>query len=353
MLPERVPGVERSNSGPLVDPFGRVHTYLRVSVTDRCNYRCAYCMPAAGLDWMKRDDLLTYEEIARIVAALARCGINRVRLTGGEPTVRKGLPDLVARLAEIDGITDIAMTTNGHLFAKDAAAFARAGLRRVNVSIDSLDAGQFRALTRGGDLARVLDSVRAARDHGLTPVKINAVIIGNENEDQVDALVDHFAQDAATTQVRFIEYMPFSAVAGDGSAAATEGRPWKHVAASRLRERLAKRWTLEPLEVSQGSGPAKHWRLAESGLVVGFISPITEHFCEACNRLRLQADGHLRTCLSREAAPSLRDLLRAGITDEALEQQLRERVWGKVAGHEAHELGTGLAFDGAMTAIGG
>lgn len=349
MLPERVPGLERPAAGPLLDPFGRVHTYLRVSVTDRCNYRCAYCMPAAGLDWMARQDLLTYEEITRIVAALARCGIHRVRLTGGEPTVRKGLPELVARLAAIEGITDIAMTTNGHLFAKDAATFARAGLRRVNVSIDSLYPDQFTRLTRGGDLARVLDSVAAARDQGLVPVKINAVIIGNENEDQVDALVDHFAPDAATTQVRFIEYMPFSAL----SDAVAQGHAWKHVAAVRLRERLAKRWTLEPVAEAQGSGPAKHWRLAESGLIVGFISPITEHFCEACNRLRLQADGQLRTCLSREAAPSLRELLRAGITDEALEQQLRERVWGKVAGHEAHELGAGLAFDGAMTAIGG
>jgi cyclic pyranopterin phosphate synthase len=342
MLPEPVQGLEKPESGPLLDRFGRAHTYVRVSVTDRCNYRCTYCMPAEGLDWLPRANLLTFEEITRIVSVLARCGVERVRLTGGEPTVRRDLERLVASLAAIPGIRDLSMTTNGHLFAQKARAFAEAGLNRVNISLDSLDAEQFKRITRGGDLKRVLDAIDAARDAGLTPVKINAVIVGGENEDQVEALVERFAPHAATTQVRFIEYMPF-----DGND------PTKHhVPAAQIRARLSRTHELQPLEARLGGGPAAHWRVKDSGLVVGFISPITEHFCQACNRLRLQADGHLRTCLSRDPAPSLRDLLRAGMTDDQLEKDLRDRLWAKVAGHEAH-LDDFKPFEGVMTGIGG
>ena len=340
MLPEPVSGLEKPVSGALVDRFGRRHTYLRVSVTDRCNYRCTYCMPAEGLDWMPKEHLLSFEEITRIVRVMARCGIERVRLTGGEPTVRRGLPDLVAQLAAIEGLTDLSMTTNGHLFASKAVAFADAGLRRVNISLDSLDADQFRRMTRGGDLGRVLAAIEAARTAGLSPIKVNAVIVGGENEDQLFRLVGHFAPYAADTSVRFIEYMPFD-----------RAHLHQHVPARILRDRLAARYELEPLAADPRGGPATPWRLP-SGLVVGFISPITEHFCQACNRLRLQADGHLRTCLSREPSPSLRDILRDGASDTELEAEIRERLWGKVAGHEAH-LDDPKSFEGAMTSIGG
>lgn len=348
MLPEPVAGLEPRADGPLLDRFGRAHTYVRVSVTDRCNYRCTYCMPAAGLDWMPRASLLSFEEIARIVTVLARCGVERVRLTGGEPTVRKGIDDLIAMLAAIPGIRDLSMTTNGHLFAERSADFARAGLKRVNISIDSLDPEQFARITRGGDVHRVLAAISAAEDAGLSPIKLNIVVIGDENEDQIDAMIDRFADRPYV--LRFIEYMPFADSADEGVGPG--GKRWRHVPARVLRERIDAKYGLDPLDERLGGGPATYGTLRGTGLVVGFISPITEHFCERCNRLRLQADGHLRTCLSRDAQPSLRDLLRGGMTDDGLEQALRERLWAKVAGHEAHVLG-GHAFEGAMTSVGG
>ena len=333
-LPVAVPGQEQPTSGPLVDRYARQHTYLRVSVTDRCNYRCTYCMPAEGLDWMPRADLLSFEEITRIVSVLVSMGVRRVRLTGGEPLVRSGIEASLAAL----GLEDLAMTTNAHLLASRAQALADAGLRRVNVSMDAVDPAVFRQITRGGDVSRVLEGIDAALGAGLAPLKINAVVVKGVNEAQVPAMVEHFASYGDAVEVRFIEYMPFVGV--DGLK--------RHVPASVMREQLP---AMEPLGRGPG-GPAVRYRLA-SGQVVGFISPMTEHFCEACNRLRLQADGHLRTCLSREAAPSLRDVLRHGATDAQLEATLRERVWGKVAGHEAH-LGQGFrAFEGVMTSVGG
>ena len=342
-LPPRVEGAERQSTGPLLDPYGRKHTYLRLSVTDRCNYRCTYCMPAEGLKWMPREHLLTFEESARIVRVLAGMGVRKVRLTGGEPTVRAGIESLVAQIAAVEGIEDIAMTTNGHLFAKRAQVLADAGLQRINVSIDSVDPDQFRALTRGGDLTRVLEAIRVAREVGLGPVKLNCVVIRGTNGEQVVEMVRAFA-DWPDVVVRFIEFMPFSAVE----------RERQHLPVAEMRERLGEHFTLEALGRPRGGGPAVEWQLKETGQRVGFISPITEHFCEACDRIRLQADGHLRTCLSREAAPSLRDLLREGMTDERLAEVLRERVWAKVAGHEAHLAdGDFRAFDGAMTSVGG
>ncbi|MCO4744585.1 MAG: GTP 3',8-cyclase MoaA [Proteobacteria bacterium] len=328
-------------SGPLMDPFDRVHTYLRVSVTDRCNYRCVYCLPAEGVQFMRRNEVLRYEEIARLVGLFAGMGIERIRLTGGEPTVRKDLVQLVRLLGKM-GLSDIAMTTNAHLFAGHAQALADAGLSRVNISLDTLNAETFERITRGGSLARVLEGIDAARTAGLTPIKINCVVVAGENEDEVPELVKFFAEHADTTQVRFIEKMPF------GTAHRT------HVPAADLRERLSKHVTLEPADRVAGAGPAKNWRVRESGLIVGFISPMTGHFCEACNRLRLQANGELRTCLSRDDTPSLRDMMREGATDAELEQTIRRMVWGKVAGHEAHEVGDRYRpFEGTMTTIGG
>lgn len=342
-LPKPVPGLERPMTGPLLDRFARRHTYLRISVTDRCNYRCTYCMPADGLTWLPREQVLTYEEIGRLVAIFARLGVRRVRLTGGEPTVRRDIEQLVAAIAAVDGIEDIAMTTNGHAFASKAQALADAGLTRINVSLDSLDAAQFRAVTRGGDLARVLAAIDEARRVGLVPIKINCVVVAGINDDQLVPMVERFADHADDTVVRFIEYMPFGGNDDRG----------RHLPASTLRARLSERYTLQALGPGSGGGPARDWRIAETGQTVGFISPITEHFCEACNRLRLQADGHLRTCLSRDGTPSLRDLLRGGASDAALEDAIRGMVWLKVAGHEAHLEEGFRAFDGVMTQIGG
>lgn len=336
-------GAPAPRAGALADRFARVHTYLRVSVTDRCNYRCTYCMPAEGLDWMPRADLLSFEEITRIVRVLAGMGVWKVRLTGGEPTVRRGLPDLVAAIAAVPGIRDLAMTTNAHRLAPMAETLAKAGLRRVNISIDALDPEVFAAVTRGGDVHKVLAGIDAALAAGLTPVKLNCVVVNGVNDGEPVRLVERF-RDRPEIQIRFIEYMPFDRV---------DARR-KHLPARAIREALAERYTLVSRGRPPGGGPAVEWTLAETGQVVGFVSPITEHFCDACNRLRLQADGHLRTCLSREAAPSLRDVLRQGIDDEALAVVLRERVWGKVAGHEAHvESESFRPFDGEMTSIGG
>lgn len=333
----------RPDEGPLVDRYARRHTYLRLSVTDRCNYRCTYCMPQEGLSWMPRKELLSYEEILRIVGVLVGMGVRRVRLTGGEPLVRSGLVELVRGLAAL-GLDDVAMTTNGHRLGAHAQALADAGLTRVNVSMDALDPEAFRSITRGGDISRVLEGIDAALAAGLGPVKINAVVVRDLNVHEVPKMVEHFGAYGDAVEVRFIEYMPFDGIDGHR----------RHVPESELRAMLP---AMEPLGRGPG-GPAVRYRLTEganAGQVVGFISPLTQHFCEACNRLRLQADGHLRTCLSREAAPSIRDVLRDGIDDPSLERLLRERVWGKVAGHEAHQLVDGeyRPFEGVMTSVGG
>jgi cyclic pyranopterin phosphate synthase len=344
MLPEPVPGLTLPDRGPLIDRFGRVHTYLRVSVTDRCNYRCVYCMPAEKADFLPHEQVLTFEEITRIARVFVGCGVTRFRLTGGEPTVRRDIERLVSSLAVIPGVDDLAMTTNGHRFAALARPLAEAGLRRVNISIDSLDQDQFRRMTRGGDVARVIDAIDAALDAGLTPVKLNVVIMGGENEAQVDAMVERFVDPRVV--VRFIEWMPF-----DFGRFGVPKSP-HHVPAASLRARLAARHDLSPVAQRLGGGPAAYWRFGQSNRVVGFISPMTEHFCQSCNRLRLQADGHLRTCLSREAHASLRDRLRAGLSDADLEREIRDRLWAKVAGHEAH-LDAGRPFEGTMTSVGG
>lgn len=322
----------------LLDRFGRQHTYLRVSVTDRCNYRCVYCMPQEGMSWMPRQDLLTYEEIARLVGIFAGMGVRRVRLTGGEPTVRKDIAELVGAIAAVPGVDDLAMTTNGHTLATTAPLLATRGLKRINVSLDSLDAGRFGRITRGGRLDAVLAGIEAARAAGLVPIKINMVVMAGQNDDEIVAMARHFLPHAADTIVRYIEYMPF------------DGRWHGSVSASDMRARLRELGPVEPAGDRSGGGPATEWTVA--GLRVGFIAPLTEHFCATCNRLRLLADGHLRTCLAHEDTPSLRDLVRQGASDTELAATIRAIVLGKPAGHEAQTEG-GVNFEGVMTAIGG
>ena len=326
---------------PLEDAFGRVHTYLRVSVTDRCNFRCTYCMPEEGLSWVPRADILRYEEIARIVRIMATMGISKVRITGGEPTLRTDIVELIREIAAIDGIDDIAMTTNGHTLAHLARPLADAGLNRLNISIDTLDPDLFKSLTRGGRLDKVLAGIAAAREAGLTPIKLNAVILAGVNDQDIFGLVDFCAPHAHDTILRFIEYMPF------------EERRFKSVPAAQLREQLKTRFTLEKAVPKRPTdGPATTVRLRENGLTVGFISPLSEHFCSTCNRLRLMADGHLRTCLAHDDTPSLRDLMRNGMSDPALEAEIRAMVLGKPSGHDC-QIDGGTLFEGVMTSIGG
>jgi len=344
-LPERTHEGDAPKTGPLVDRYGRAHSYLRLSVTDRCNYRCTYCLPMQSINWMRRADLLSYEEIERLLKIFAGMGIRRVRLTGGEPLVRRDLVDLVRRLGAIEGLDDIAITTNGHVLAAKVAELKAAGLSRVNVSLDTLDPEAFREVTRGGTLSKVLEGIEAARREGLTPIKVNCVVVKGINDDAPTAMLDYFAPHAEDTIVRFIEAMPFAGTVAVG----------RHVASEHLRDALADRLHLvSDGEKGRHGGPATAWRVRDSGLRVGFISAMSEHFCESCNRLRLQADGTLRTCLSREAFPSLRERLRSGASDHEIEQAIREQVWHKVAGHEAHLSGKDhRMFEGVMTSIGG
>lgn len=298
-------------------------------------------MPEEGLQWMPRDELLTFEEIARIVGVMATMGIHKIRITGGEPTVRSDILALIRAVAAIDGIDDIAMTTNGHTLEALAPRLAEAGLKRLNVSIDSLQRRRFAKLTRGGNLERVLRGMDTARKHGLTPLKLNVVMLRGQNEDELFDFVEYCSTHAASTTLRFIEYMPF------------EQRRFQTVPSAELRMRLAERYTLvHGPERAPSDGPSQRVILAETGLTVGFISPLSEHFCASCNRLRLMANGHLRTCLAHEDTPSLRDLLRSGATATELSKAIQSMVLGKPIGHGC-EVDGGTLFEGTMTAIGG
>ncbi len=352
----------------LVDRHGRLHTYLRVSVTDRCNFRCVYCMPAEGHVWLPREDVLSHEEIVRIVRVMAGAGLRRVRLTGGEPLLRRGLVHLVEAIASVPGIDDVSLTTNAFGLAELAAPLKSAGLSRVNISIDSLDEARFSRLTRGGRLPAVLDGIRAAHEARLGPVKLNMVVMRGENVDEVASLAAACLPGGVLgppvgtddeTVLRYIEYMPFAPAPGE------VGRWHQNVPAKELRALLAEKGTLtadgpsaRPLP---GVGPATYAKWtpsgSESSLRVGFIAPLTEHFCARCNRLRLLVDGHLRTCLGYEDTPSLRDALRGlpgrtGATDEELLALIAGIVQGKPAGHTAETEG-GKSFEGVMTSIGG
>ncbi len=326
---------------PLVDRFGRTHTYMRISVTDRCNYRCVYCMPPEGMTWLPRADLLTYEEVGRLVGVFASMGIRKVRITGGEPTVRADITHLIESIARHPGIEDLAMTTNGHTLERLAGRLHAAGLRRVNVSLDTLNAEAFARLTRGGDLARVLRGIDTALAVGLTPIKINCVVMRGENDEEVPAMVDWFGRHAGNVELRFIEYMPF----GD--------RRHLSVPSAELRARIGARFTLRqgPARTST-DGPAIRWDVVETGLRLGFISPLSEHFCATCNRVRLMCDGHLRTCLAHDNTPSLRDIVRSGATDDEIAAAIRAMVHQKPDGHHA-EIEGGAPFEGVMTTIGG
>jgi cyclic pyranopterin phosphate synthase len=298
-------------------------------------------MPEEGLNWVPRSEILRYEEIARIVTVMASMGIDKVRITGGEPTIRADIISLIESIAAIPGIDDVAMTTNGHTLAKLAPALCAAGLRRVNISIDSLQDDRFSELTRGGNLQRVLAGIEAARAAGLTPIKLNVVLLDGLNDDELFDFVDFCAPHAGDTELRFIEYMPF------------EVRRFKTVPTERMRSQLQERFVFDTNPVRGASdGPARTLRLAESGLKIGFISPLSEHFCATCNRLRLVADGHLRTCLAHEDTPSLRDLVRDEKSDSDIRDAIRTMVLGKPSGHDCQVDG-GTLFEGVMTSIGG
>ncbi|MBE0480185.1 MAG: GTP 3',8-cyclase MoaA [Dehalococcoidia bacterium] len=321
----------------LSDSFHRPVNYLRISVTDRCNLRCVYCMPPDGIPLMPHSDILTYEEIAQIARAAAALGISKVRLTGGEPLVRADLTSLVAMLKAVPGIDDISLTTNGLLLRRYAGEMKKAGLRRVNVSLDTLRAERFRSITRAGRLADVLDGIEAAREAGLTPIKTNTVVIRGTNDDEV---LD-FARLTldGDWHVRFIEYMPFS---DNGTAERYL------VTVSEVKKRVETLGELEP--AMPGGGPAKYFRLPGARGSIGFISPISDCFCAECNRLRLTADGKLRPCLFSDEEIDLRECLRGGGDIREVEELIKTAALRKP---EKHRLVAGITCDRFMAQIGG
>lgn len=324
----------------LSDSFQRPIDYLRISVTDRCNLRCIYCMPEEGVDLFPRENMLSYEEIYRVAQAAAELGITKIRLTGGEPLVRAGLSQLVAMLAKLDGITDVALTTNGVLLARYAAELKAAGLRRVNVSLDSLQPDKFLRITRGQRLEQVLEGIKLAEELSLTPVKVNMVVMRGINDDEILDFARKSIHDG--WNVRFIELMPF------GELGMKDSKP---VPISEMKERLEALGPLEPATSSAGGGPAKYFRYPHAKGTIGFISPISEHFCVNCNRLRLTADGKLHLCLLGDAAVDLSVPLRSGASQEELKELLKKAVAEKP---ERHYLSEGIGPCGeAMAHIGG
>ena len=316
--PDTVP-----RTGPLVDTFGRVHTDLRISVTDRCNLRCTYCMADEAQTFLPRDELLTFDEIERVARVARSLGVTAVRLTGGEPLMRAGLVDLVARLGAL-GFDDLALTTNGTALARSALALAAAGLDRVNVSCDSLRPERFAVIRRHGELGRVLAAMDAAEGAGLRPVKVNVVLQKGTNDDEI---LDFAAFARATRrEVRFIEFMPLDA---EGRWAADAVVPSAEVIAQ-----IDARFPVRPAERDgPDAAPASVYRFVDGGGSVGVVATVTQPFCGTCNRLRLTADGAVRNCLFNDDELSVRALLRGHGGDDDIAAVLRRAVWAKRAGH--------------------
>ena len=336
------PSLVRVDARGMVDPFGRGIHYLRVSVTDRCNLRCLYCMPAEGMDWIPQERLLRYEEIARIVRVMAGAGLRRVRLTGGEPTVRRDLVALVGKIREIPQIEDLSITTNGLTLRTLARPLVEAGLSRFNISLDTLDPARFAEMTRGGDVSRVLDGIDAVLSLGLAaPTKINSVVMGGINDGDAVALVRRFAD--APVVVRFIEYMPFTDVEGWAAGG--------YVPLAGVRAQLERELGIVPGARVDGSGPAEYWSVPGSRVTVGFIHPVSDHFCAACNRVRLTATGELRPCLGHVGATDLAETIRGGGDDDALRARISEALHAKPERHFFAE--NPGETKGVMTAIGG
>ena len=331
--------MERS---PLIDGHGRHIGDVRISVTDRCNFRCQYCMPAEGLPWLERSAVLSFEEIERVVTLLSQMGVHDVRLTGGEPLVRRDFPRLAGMLARIPGVHDLSVTTNGFLLERDAAALVDAGVQRFNVSIDSLQRDRFFEMTRRDALPQVLEGLEAlAAFPQAHPIKVNAVAMRGFTEDEVLPFAQ-FAREHPF-EVRFIEFMPL-----DADHAWT---PDSVLSGDEIRAIIETRFPLEP-EPREPSATARVYRFADGQGRIGFINPVSEPFCGDCNRIRVTAEGKLRTCLFSLNETDLREPLRAGASDDEIEQLIRDAVWRKELKHHVNEPGF-IQPARTMSAIGG
>jgi cyclic pyranopterin phosphate synthase len=331
-----------SSHAPLTDSWGREIRSLRVSVTDRCNFRCRYCMPAEGLPWLPKPEVLSFEEIHRLVRVMAAMGVREVRLTGGEPLVRRDLPDLVALLAQTPGVEDLSLTTNGVLLDRSTKPLVAAGLRRVNVSLDSLSHTRFAEITRRDALDRVLKGLQVAETFAeLRPIKINSVAIRGFSETEVPALAELARRKPYV--VRFLEFMPLDA-----------DERWdadKVLSGAEIRAIVEARWPLVEIAAAPSS-TSRRFRFADGAGEIGFVSPVTEPFCSSCDRIRLTADGKLRTCLFSHREWDLREPMRAGADDPALRRLIREAVAHKELKHRVNEPGF-VRASRTMSQIGG
>jgi cyclic pyranopterin phosphate synthase len=320
-----------------IDSFGRTINYLRISVTDRCNLRCIYCMPPEGVPQMPHSEILSYEEIRAVVQAAAELGIYKIRLTGGEPLVRVELPKLVRMLSQIEGIEELSLTTNGTVLKKYALELKQAGLSRVNVSLDTLNPDKFRYITRLGELQGVLEGIEAAKEAGFDPVKVNTVVMRGINDDEI---LDFARMTYEEWHVRFIELMPFKGAA-------------EFVPSIELRQHIGLLGKLEPCASVTGNGPAMYYRLAGAKGTIGFISPLTEtSFCSRCNRMRLTPDGKLRPCLLGEDEIDLKMPLRNNASIEELKRLILKAVASKPQRHHLEE-GNVRPVNRKMSQIGG
>ena len=326
----------------LVDGMGRTIVNLRISVTDRCNFRCTYCMPADNVEFMDRSNLLTFEEIHQVVTIVSKLGINRIRLTGGEPLMRKDLPNLIKIITEVEGIDDVAMTTNAYFLKDQAQSLIDAGLRRLNVSLDALDPEKFRDVNRRDCLQSVLEGLDAARNAGFKSIKINAVAVRNFSETEIMRLIEMGRSEGF--EIRFIEFMPLDS-----------DKVWerdKVLFGNEIVDLIKEKYELIPIDNSLEIGPASEYNFADGKGKIGIITAVSNPFCDHCNRIRMTADGKLRTCLFSTEETNLKELIRSGADDSTIAEKIRQAVLVKEPGHKIN-LDDFERPDRAMHAIGG
>ncbi len=309
-----------------VDPFGRSIDYVRLSVTDRCDLRCFYCMPKGFNDFEEPEDWLTFDEIERVISAFTSLGINKVRITGGEPLVRKNLPELTRRLSKVSGVEDMSLSTNAVKLAKFAKPLFESGVQRLNVSLDCVNPEKFKSITGGGKFEKAFNGLMAAKQAGFNPIKINMVVMRGVNNDEVMNMIDFCAEHDFI--LRLIETMPMGSTGKEASQ--------RYIPLDEIKQQLEQNFEMVPA-VQRGAGPARYLSIPEKNLNIGFITPISQHFCETCNRVRLGVNGTLYLCLGQEHQYPLREILRSGVSDEELKQHLIKALSLKPEKHEFKE----------------